>query len=258
MSQLRTSIALARFDTGAAVEAGRLAEAWAVRTLWLGGSAVDPTYAAAAAGAVAATTGALRLGLFLDLDRSASPLRIAEDVAVLDNLSGGRVELALIASPGEAWRTKVEALLDAWEQGWPVPDGNPLAILPQPIQPLIPRLIAGDPGDADFVRRSAAGRLWREGEAPPPARRGIERRVLLIEPPFASLSEVPSEEEAVKRLTVLRTSAAAAGVTEIMFGAEPERFEATARLIGTLLDPAMRATLDDIAAIVGEAWQRRG
>jgi hypothetical protein len=252
MSQLRTSIALPRFEAAQAVAAGRIAERWAVRTLWLGEAGVDPTYVAAAAGAVAATTKALRIGLFIDLDCSASPLRVAEDVAVLDNLSGGRIELGLLASGEEEWAERAGRLLDAWEHGWPVPDRNPLAIIPQPIQPLIPRLVVGDPGAEDFLQLHGAGRLFIGGGDKPPPRIVGERRVLLI-----GLAELASEEDAIGRLTGLRAAASGLGASEIMIEADFESFETTAREVGRLIDPAMRCTLDDIPAIVQDVWQYR-
>lgn len=250
MSQLRTSIALPRFEAAEAVAAGRIAEQWAVRTLWLGEAGVDPTYIAATAGAVAATTTVLRIGLFIDLDCSASPLRVAEDIAVLDNLSGGRVELGLVASGKADWAERAGNLLDAWEHGWPIPDRNPLAIIPQPIQPLIPRLVVGDPGAGDFIQRYAAGRLLIGGRGKPPPRDGQERRVLLL-----GLAKLVSEEEAVRRLSDLRAAASGLGASEIMVESDFESFEANATLLGRLIDPTMRCTLDDIASIVNDAWQ---
>ena len=250
MSQLRTSIALPRFKAAQAVAAGRIAEQWAVRTLWFGEAGIDPTYIAAAAGAVAATTKALRIGLFIDLDCSASPLRIAEDVAVLDNLSGGRIELGLVASGEDDWAERAGTLLDAWEHGWPTPDRNPLAIIPQPIQPLIPRLVVGEPRADEFFRRYSAGRLLIGGRGKPPPRDGHERRVLLL-----GLAELVSEAEAVRRLTDLRAAARGLGASEIMVESDFDSFDVNAMLLGQLIDPAMRCTLDDIPAIVKDAWQ---
>lgn len=257
MTQLRTSIALPRFEAAQAVTAGRIAEKWAVRTLWLGQAGIDPTYVAAAAGAVAAKTTALRIGLFIDLDCSASPLRIAEDVAVLDNLSGGRIEIGLLASGESDWAERAAKLLETWEHGWSIPDRNPLAIVPQPIQPLIPRLMAGDPGSPEFFQRHGAGRLIIGGRGQPPPRDGHERRVLLLGLPFQRVADLASEKEAVRRLADLRAAASGLGASEIMVESDFESFEGTAKLLGRLLDPAMRCTLDDIPAIVQDAWHYR-
>ena len=125
MNPVRTSLALTRFDTAAAVKAAEIVERRAVRTLWIGNprspdGGYAPTYLTATGGGVAAMTKSLRIGLFLSLGTDASPLRAAEDIAVLDNLAGGRIEIGLIAAKDAGWAARANAFLSAWEKGWPM------------------------------------------------------------------------------------------------------------------------------------------
>jgi hypothetical protein len=261
MNPVRTSLALTRFDTAAAVKAAEIAERRAVRTLWLGATRAEdkgyaPTYLTATGGAVAAMTKSLRIGLFLNLSGDASPLRAAEDIAVLDNLAGGRIEIGLIATKDAGWAGRANAFLNAWEKGWPVPGRKPVAIIPQPVQPWIPRIVVGDSTFLDPAHH--AGRLLHEGEI---SKAAGERRILLVKPPFHELAAVESEQKALATLTALRESAMGAGAAEIMIeddSGDLGRFEACATLIGTVIDPALRCSEEDIAGVVADAWQRYG
>jgi hypothetical protein len=264
MNPVRTSLAFTRFDATSAVKAAEIAERRAVRTLWIGnarthdGTGPAPLYVTASAGAMASVTTSLRIGLFLDLGADVSPLRTAEDVAVLDNLSGGRIELGLIASKDPAWAGRANAFLSAWEKGWPVPGRKTVAVIPQPVQPRIPRIVAGDGTPLDPAHQ--AGRLLIDGQPQAVGTPG-ERRILLVKPPFRDLAACGSEQQVLITLTGLRETAMRAGAAEIMIeedSGDLGRFEACATVLGTAIDPALRCSEEDISAVVTDAWLRGG
>jgi alkanesulfonate monooxygenase SsuD/methylene tetrahydromethanopterin reductase-like flavin-dependent oxidoreductase (luciferase family) len=101
--------------------------------------------------AIAARTRRIRLGTTSYLLPVRHPIRIAEDVAVLDQLSGGRVILGVgrgfrkplfeaFEIPAREKRDRFDAVLErvlaAW-RGEPIgdgPDGKPLRVTPRPLQ----------------------------------------------------------------------------------------------------------------------------
>jgi hypothetical protein len=132
------------------VSIGRAADRLGLDGLWIGSP--DPSaphsadsYALTAAAAVAAVTRHLRLGCFLHLDSRWAALRAAEDCGVVDNLSGGRLAVAL---PDGA----ATLGLGGWE-GWHLPDGSRAPVTPYPAQPGLPRLVL----DRDLQLEEAPG-----------------------------------------------------------------------------------------------------
>ncbi len=141
---MRLALAVPGKPAAEVLAAARAAEAANLDALVIGDPAgatksanSDDTYVLTTAGAVAAVTTDLRLTLALDLRGSAPPLRVAEDLGVLDVLSGGRVELLLTPGPDPEWRTDLAAVLGAWT-GWPMPDGSTAPVTPAPVQPALP------------------------------------------------------------------------------------------------------------------------
>jgi natural product biosynthesis luciferase-like monooxygenase protein len=169
-------------DPDALARLARRAEASGFVAIWLperhfhpfGGACPEPAVAAAA---LTAHTRTLRLRAGSVLLPLHPPLAVAERWAMVDRLSGGRVELAFAAGwdaasfalAPAAWPGRREALADAVAQvqaAWrgdavSVVDGrgDPVALrsLPRPIQPELPTwaTVAGDP--AAWARAGEAG-----------------------------------------------------------------------------------------------------
>ncbi len=127
--------------------------------------------------AVAGRTQRLRLGTTSYLLTVRNPLQVAEEVAVLDQLSGGRVILgvgrgmrpALFAAyqvPPAEKRDRFEAALEQMQRAWrgeplapepgPDPDGGPITLAPLPAQTPHPPLWAAAFGPRAIAQ---AGRL---------------------------------------------------------------------------------------------------
>ena len=94
MNGLRLTICAPNASATQLLSIARWADHWNLGGLWIG----DPTaagvergdsYITAAAAAVASVTTDLRIGVLLALPEGQHTIRIAEDVAVIDNASGG-------------------------------------------------------------------------------------------------------------------------------------------------------------------------
>ena len=142
-------------DAATLARQGELAESWGYRSFWLpehhfsrGGSVPEPLMLLAA---VAARTRTILLGTTSYLLPLRNPLQAAEQVAVLDRLSNGRVVLgvgrgysasllsAFSVSPGEK-RRRFEWCLDHMIRAWrgePVAlaeNATPVIVAPRPVQ----------------------------------------------------------------------------------------------------------------------------
>ena len=142
-------------DAATLARQGELAESWGYRSFWLpehhfsrGGSVPEPLMLLAA---VAARTRTILLGTTSYLLPLRNPLQAAEQVAVLDRLSNGRVVLgvgrgysasllsAFSVSPGEK-RRRFEWCLDHMIRAWrgePVAlaeNATPVIVAPRPLQ----------------------------------------------------------------------------------------------------------------------------
>lgn len=123
-------------DPALFLEVVRQAEARGFSAVWIAegdGLFVNPALLAAAAAVVTRKIG-LRGCLKLPLH---NPIRVAEEWALVDNLSGGRAGLAVEDSPD------LETVRRLWRgEAIRVPDGEgkpvDVRILPQPIQPELP------------------------------------------------------------------------------------------------------------------------
>jgi len=162
------------------------AEREAVDGIWigsLGGAGIDPgdSYRTMVSAAVAARTRFVRIGCVLNLTASDQVLRLAEDVAMIDEASGGRLELAFELEDAEREASAVR-LLSAW-RGWATADGRRFPVTPRPAQPSLPRLVTAQSFDSPAAARLAAGVLVRAEalHANPPARLRFERRVIALE-----------------------------------------------------------------------------
>lgn len=174
------------------------AEASGAEVLWIvrGPDARDCDLLHCAAAAVA-TSRRLRIVVGGVTWPPPSWLRAAEDLATLDALSGGRLEVALHAAPPDAGMEELSLLRRAWGSGpvhhagarRPVDAVDGVDVHPKPHQPGGPPLwLPSGPGDAaasaDRARRAGAGLvvlspeearrlLARTDPGPPPARLAV-------------------------------------------------------------------------------------
>jgi len=195
-------------DHASAMEACRTAEAVGFESLWGGEhvilpSRIDSRYPYTADGKIpaqpdtpipdpliwlafaAAAAPSLRLGTCILIVPQRNPLVLAKELATLDQLSGGRVELGL----GVGWlREEFDALGIPWERRgarndeyiaamralWAGPhaefhgefvDFEPVTCSPRPVQARIPILVGGDTDAAiDRAVRLADGYFPGEGD----------------------------------------------------------------------------------------------
>jgi hypothetical protein len=258
MSGLRLSLSLPGATAAELLEVGPWADHWNVAGLWIG----DPrgeadnrsdSYVTATAAALSAVTVDIRLGLFLALGREKQIVRIAEDVAVVDQASGGRLELAFVppAHGREAWTKDVARLLRAWN-AWEIPSSAEVVpVIPGPAQPTLPRVVVDDRAAADAL---GAGRMLLDGE--PDGDALVPRRtILVIEPGIAKEGVFEwLAGGATERVTELRDRARSAGAQEIMLLLEGGLSERDVKALGTVVVPALRAAHRDVRAIAGDGW----
>jgi hypothetical protein len=258
MSGLRLSLALPGATAAELLELSPWADFWNIAGLWIGdprGAADNrsDSYVTATAAALSARTTDIRLGLFLALGREKQIVRIAEDVAVVDQASGGRLELAFVppAQEREAWTKDVARLLRAWN-AWEIPSSDEVVpVIPGPAQPTVPRLVVGDRAAADAL---GAGRMVFEGD--PDADSLVPRRtVLVVEPGFERDGVFDwLAGGAVERVTGLREQARAAGAQEVLLLVGDGLTEADVKALGTVVVPGLRASDRDVRHIATDGW----
>jgi Luciferase-like monooxygenase len=252
---LRLGIALPGVAVPKLLEIGRAADFWNVGALWVGdphgrAANANDNYVTAGAAALTAVTQDIRLGLFLGLRSERQVVRLAEDVAVVDQASGGRVDLALVPTGERAWVERAGRLLRAWSR-WQLPGTDEtVAVLPSPAQPVLPRFVVGDPAAADSL---GAGLMTFGGDAPsdalvPP------RRILVVEPDLSGGVEGWLSSGAHERVVELRQQVAAVGAQELVLVAPGNLSEADVKAIGTVLVPSLRASDRDVRAIANDSW----
>ena len=186
MSGQRLSIGIEGGGAREYLELAAAAEREAVDGIWIGdinrtNDFRGDSFRTMIAAAVAAATRSVRIGCVLTFADAESTLRLAEDVAMIDQGSGGRLEL-LFATRDAASEAQAARLLSAW-RGWATSDGRSLPVTPRPAQPELPRLVAANGFDDETAARLAAGVMARAQELPDVAapRARLERRVVAFE-----------------------------------------------------------------------------
>jgi probable F420-dependent oxidoreductase len=206
-------------DGAAALEVCRRAETAGFESLWGGEHVIMPStiesrYPYTADGKIPATPDtpipdpliwlafaaaaapSMRLGTCILIVPQRNPLVLAKEVATLDRLSGGRVELGL----GVGWlKEEFDALGVAWEHRgrrndeyvaamralWAGPhaefhgefvDFAPVTCSPRPVQPSIPILVGGD-SEAAIQRAARLADGYFPGEGSPERLAELIRRV---------------------------------------------------------------------------------
>ena len=253
MSGLRVSLAVPGATAAEVVETARLAEHWNLASIWIGAADAarhcDDSYVTATAGAVTAVTSHLRIGVFLRLGVAKQVVRLAEDLAVLDQASNGRMETAFVpAGDREAWLTAVASLVDAYH-GWPVPGSDELLpVVPGPVQPEIPRLVVDDLDAANLLR---AGRMVA---GPPRAEPGLLRPRTVLRRSLPRDVRAWLADDVVAAMLELRVAAREASARELLLVADSPPGADDIELLGTVVVPALRCADRDVRAIAVDAW----
>ena len=240
MSGLRAGLGLPGADAGTVVRAARLAEEWNVDSLWIGDPAhraanADDTYVMVAAAAAAAATTHLRLGVFLSARSSSPPLRIAEDIGVVDQISSGRLSVAFSppgAGPADAaWLADLDRIAGA-HRGWDLGDGRRMPVTPPPAQPAVPMAV--------FER---AG-----GGAARPLATTWSPVLLTVDWPDATTPPPPTD------LMRLKARAHEAGAAEAILLLEPAAdLDEVFAVVGTVVAPCLRAADHEIEILALDA-----
>jgi len=185
----------------------------------------DDTYVVTAAAATAARTAHLRIAIALDLRSSASPLEVAEDIGVLDVMSGGRLELLVKPQPDPSWTRDLEAVLDAWSH-WTLDDGASMPVTPSPVQPHIP--------------------AWTvDSSTQPPTARPIDRGASVVFIEWPEPAYVP-DAAALHGIRRARDDAGAATVVVDLGGTPAGRWAEVVAALGTVVAPCLRCAHDEV------------
>jgi alkanesulfonate monooxygenase SsuD/methylene tetrahydromethanopterin reductase-like flavin-dependent oxidoreductase (luciferase family) len=237
------------------LELAPLADHWNIACIWVGdprGEAAnsDDSYVTAAAAALAAVTTDIRLGLVLSLRDERQLPRIAEDAAVIDQASHGRVELAL-REGGGGWTDAAARFLRAWN-AWQLPGRDEtVAVIPGPLQSVIPRVVIGS---AAAAAELGGGQMLLSLEEPPPRPVPLRRILVLPDMPAGGGVRDWLAEGAHARVLELRGQAAGAGAHELVLIVDPKLGEDDLRALGTVVVPSLRASARDVRAISTDAW----
>jgi hypothetical protein len=230
MTGFRVSVGMPGATAGEVVALARRAEAAGLDGLWVGdpgGDAPnsDDSYTLVALAGAAALTRDLRLGAFLTARGSAPPLRLAEDIGVVDQISAGRLSLGLVPppQPDPGWDADVRRVLTAW-RAWEVPAGGTVAVTPAPAQPVLPVSIV------------------RDGADPLP---GHNAPVMVLRR-WVAASRLPSLEEVVE----LRAAVDGADAGELLLLLGPDTAADDVTMLGSVLLPCARCPADEVPVLV--------
>ena len=236
------------------------ADHWNLAGLWIGDPASsapngEDSYVTATAAAVAAVTEDLRIGVLLTLPDGQHEIRVAEDVAVVDNASHGRMEIGLVAPAGtpDVWIRRAATFLRSWTD-WPVPGGGTVAVTPLPVQPQIPRVVVGD---RELATALGAGLMILDSAATSPS--GVElvaRRTIATARLDGAAFEWLGADPA-GRVRALRGDATKTGAQELMLivtGGAATVTEHDIEALGRVVVPALRCVPDEVDGIVDDAW----
>lgn len=218
----------------------------------LGGARhADDSYVTATAAALATTTEHVRIGLFLSLRGSATTVRLAEDLGVVDQMSGGRIDLGLVPPIEDvgAWRELARGMLNSW-QGWPMADGRAPAVTPPPAQRFLPVSVLGDPALAEQLN----GTFISTGET---HYSSAARRCMMLSRPAIGDQGIeawlaPSPRSRIGEL--LATAEAASAQEIILVLEQPCITENDLLMLGSVVAIGLRASAGDRDTLIEDAW----
>jgi hypothetical protein len=262
MNGTRLSVSIPDVDTGMLARVAPLADRYNI-DIWVGDpeGTFDDTYVMTIAAAVAAVTADVRLGVFLTVSGSATPLRLAEDIGLVDQAASGRLELGIVA-PSEdlsGWEGRVAQMLGAWHE-WPAGDGVTVAASPRPSQPWMSRLVVGEGDLGEVADRLRAGVIVRNGELSIPDPHPIPRRTVLAVAPELGAEGINGwlRDDPLRCIRELRAQVDALGAHEVMIvlrDADPDRLPFDLQSLGTLFGPGLRCSAHQADFFVHDAWE---
>jgi len=210
----------------------------------------DDTYVVTAAAAAAGRTRYLRIAVAMDLRGSASPLRVAEDLGVLDVMSNGRLELVLRPGAEPAWTRDLEAILGAWT-GWPLADsGTPAAHMPEARTPEGRTPAARKPVTPSPVQPEIP--VWLMTATEPATARPQSRGSSIVFVDWPGTPMIP-DADALREMRRARDDAGAATVVVDLAGTPPERRADAVRVLGTVVGPCLRCPDDEVGILALDA-----
>jgi alkanesulfonate monooxygenase SsuD/methylene tetrahydromethanopterin reductase-like flavin-dependent oxidoreductase (luciferase family) len=246
VSGQRFSIGLREADAAAALALVDAAEREGVDGVWIGDlgprdAGRGDAYWTMVAAAAAARTGSIRLGCILTLADPDSPLRLAEDLAMIDEGSGGRLELVFVLGREPERVDRAARLLSAW-RGWETVDGRRFPVTPRPAQPALPRLVAGTEFGTAAGARLAAGGLAVADHLPATPTGGrttLERRVIAFAIPSARDLIAGGAAPAVERIRSAADIWAADEVAVLLGPTAAADLDGEVRLLAQVVGPGV-------------------
>jgi hypothetical protein len=243
-------IFVATKDTGvpAQVELARGAESLGLEGIWVRGSGAGhcDSYATTAAAAIASVTTDLRLGVVLNLAAPDDILRLAEDVAVLDQCSSGRAELWL-DRPSVAerhWSATAERFVTNLHT-CTVGDRK-LAVTPGPLQSSVPVVTRGAQ-----VPVAGAGVVVDVERPQRPA--DHRTRVVLragAEQTRAALAAAGRPDTLRGTIDRLRAAIHTSNAQDLVFVLAEDAAQESVELLASVLAPVLRAIDDEVGDLV--------
>jgi hypothetical protein len=259
MNGRRVSVMLSSTDAAAVLRGAEICERHGIDGVWVGAlNTAAPSTATlfTILGAVSARTSDIRLGAIFGLG-AGNPLHVAEDIGVVDQASGGRLELAVVNDGSDGWIERVATLLSGWST-WPYPVPDAVVVTPRPAQPFVPRLLVR--ADASAAERVHAGVMLAASDVDvitSPV--SIPRVAVCL--PIADCRSLLRQPAAAfgDAVVAVRQRLDIVGADEIVLelAAGDPAFEAVVERVAVVLGPAMRCVASDIGWLVpdAEAWR---
>lgn len=261
MSGLRLTVQVTPDDARAAVEAGKLAEMRGIDSIWVGGTAgpgSDSAKVTMTLAALAAVTDHIRLGAVLGPVASEHVMFVAEELGVVDQASGGRLELILPSDDQDGFVQQADAIRRAWA-GVRLEDGRVVGATPTPVQPQVPTtVLASEPGVAEGSgSRCVPIEVAREL---PEAARFYDTRTALLMPESPDWFEAPHEDSA-KAVVDLVRELEHCRATEVVFPIDVGSASYREKLgfLAAIVHPALGASSYEVDLVVADAlsWYDR-
>lgn len=258
MNGTALAVCLPGADARTIRRAGMTADRFGLAQLWAGdpratASNSDENYILPALAATAAVTEFVRLGAFLQLGPTVQTMRVAEDVAIVDATSNGRMEVGLLA-PSVAtradWEQAAMALLGAYHH-WPSLGGETYSVTPPLQQGWLPRLLVG--GATQLALRLGAGRAVWPGD-PMPAESPIICKVSLFFEFSAGVCSTLAQDP-VAFVLRLRSLVDAAGAHQVIAVLPGEMdLERDLHALGAVVSPGIRCAREECEQLTQDGW----
>lgn len=264
MNGVRLSVLPVAADAATVVELAESADRAGIDGVWFGVlgrdpavAKVDDAYVMVALAGAASRSRDVRLGALLNLAPDRAPLTSAEDIGVLDQASGGRLELGLIPSTEPGWVKRAALVLGAWSD-WPVA-GHDVVVTPRPAQPRVPRVVLSGADDGSVRGGLQAGALLVDTHRRHAEVIAGERRVLVSTRAVPDGSDI---DELGDYVSALRDDVEAAAADEVVASISPAaaRDHRFLTLLAGVVAPVLRCPRTDVPVLLFDAvnwWRKR-